>query len=158
MKRSRIFQTLTFLILTPAFLPAAECAVAQFGWLAGRWTGEVNGMVSEEIWSAPAGDSMMGMWRLVSKGETRVFEFATIVSNAKGTVLNLRHFSGRMEGWPKEKERPLALAGCGDGEMVFEGTEGEATVKLTYRKIEGGGLSVVVDKDGRKEEYRFVKQ
>ena len=157
MSRSWIFRLFVFLILAPACV-AADCTVARFGWLAGRWTGDMNGMVSEEIWSAPVGDSMMGMWRLVSKGATRIFEFATIVSNANGTVLNLRHFSAGMEGWPKEREQPMSLTGCTDEEIVFSGKEGESNMRLSYRKIESSGLSVVLDKDGKKREYRFVKQ
>ena len=158
MKPSLILPALTFLVLTSASLPAADCTVTRFNWLSGRWTGQMNGAVSEEIWSLPEGDSMMGMWRLVSKGATRIFEFATIVSNAQGTTLNLRHFSARMEGWPKEKEQPLALTSCADGEIVFAGKEGEVNVKLTYLRTASGGLSVTLDKDGKKHEYQFVKQ
>jgi hypothetical protein len=37
--------------------------IADMKWLAGRWVGEALGGVSEEIWSAPNGGSMVGVYR-----------------------------------------------------------------------------------------------
>src|SRR6516225_212830 len=47
-------------------------------WLAGRWVGGDPGQSTEEIWSPPLGNSMMGSFRLLKNGKVVFYEFCTI--------------------------------------------------------------------------------
>lgn len=76
--------------------PASKPALAQLAWIAGHWVDESDGTLSEEIWTAPSGDSMIGMWRYVGKGKLQIFEILSITDEAGGPVFRLRHFDPRM--------------------------------------------------------------
>ena len=48
-------------------------------WMAGSWTGtDARGVHMEEHWTAPKGNSMIGIHRDVAGGRTRLFEFLRI--------------------------------------------------------------------------------
>ena len=59
--------------------PGVSSTLGDVAFMAGRWVDEEEGTLSEEVWSAPGGDSMMGMWRLSVGGKAKVFEFLTMV-------------------------------------------------------------------------------
>ena len=112
--------------------PAPSRAVlSDLSWMAGRWVDDSGGNLSEEIWSAPSGDSMMGMWRYVSGGQVRIFELLTVSVEPTGIVMRLRHFDPELtaredKGTPVE----LALVGWKPREAAFEGPAvGAATGK-----------------------------
>ncbi|HQN07120.1 MAG TPA: DUF6265 family protein, partial [Thermoanaerobaculia bacterium] len=48
----------------PALRAAVAASLADVGWLSGKWVVENGETYSEEWWSAPSGDSMVGAWRL----------------------------------------------------------------------------------------------
>ena len=91
-------------------------------WLAGRWSGEALGGVSEEIWSAPRGGAMMGMYRLVREGKPVFYELCTIVEENGSLVLRLKHFNPDLTGW-EEKTRTVdfPLVAIEGGAFHFEG-------------------------------------
>jgi hypothetical protein len=140
---------------TPAPVPATLADVA---FMAGHWVGGDRGDLSEEVWSAPEGDSMMGMWRYVSKGQTRIYELLTLTTQGPDVLLRIRHFDPKLVA-REEKDRAveLPLVGKGPGEAVFEGPEYDVrgNVRLTYRRGEGGTLIAVLEKEGSKQEFRF---
>jgi hypothetical protein len=102
---------------------------------------------------------MMGMWRLVSGGSVRVFELAAVIEGERGVELFLKHFNGRMEPRANEKDHTsgMRLVGTADREMTFEGDEETGKVRLVYRRT-GDDLVVVLEKAGKKQEYRFHRQ
>ncbi|HXB56450.1 MAG TPA: DUF6265 family protein [Vicinamibacteria bacterium] len=134
---------------------APPTSLADLAWIAGRWVDSSPGSLSEEVWTAPSGDSMMGMWRFVSDGRTRIFELLTITTGEGGLELRLRHFDPLLVA-REDKERPvvLKLVRRGDREAAFEGREYAGTVRITYRRTEDG-LAVTLEKGGTKEEFRF---
>ncbi len=73
-------------------LVAPYATVYHMDWIAGSWTGSGLGGRSEEIWSDPVGESMMGMYRLV-KGEKPVFyEMMTIRQHDSSLIMLIRHY------------------------------------------------------------------
>jgi hypothetical protein len=58
--------------------PAPKSALSDLSWMAGSWGGTVNGVDQEEHWTAPKGNSMIGIHRDVAKGRTVEFEFLRI--------------------------------------------------------------------------------
>jgi hypothetical protein len=56
----------------------AKPSIADLSWMAGSWAGESRGIQMEEHWTAPKGNSMVGLHRDVGKGRTLLFEFLRI--------------------------------------------------------------------------------
>ncbi len=142
----------------PAPVPATLADVA---FMSGHWVGGDPGDLSEEVWTAPEGDSMVGMWRYVAKGQTRIFEMLTLTLEGPGVVLRLRHFDAKLVA-REERERAveLPLVAKGPREAVFEGpaSDGKGTVRLTYRRGEDDVLVGVLEKGGSKQEFRFRRR
>ncbi len=77
-----ILLTTMFVVLAqkPAEKPAqtsspSGATLANLAWLAGCWEGRQGEASLEEIWSKPAGGSMLGLGRTVKGGKTISFEF-----------------------------------------------------------------------------------
>ena len=142
----------------PAAKPKAS--LADVAWIAGHWIDDAEGDLSEEVWTAPAGDSMIGMWRYAAKGRLAVQELLNIADHGDGPVLRLRHFDPKMVA-REEKDTPLALrlVSWAKDEAVFEGP-GVPTgrVKLTYRRPEPDVLAVTLDKGGKPQEFRMRRK
>jgi hypothetical protein len=100
---------------------------------------------------------MVGMWRYVAKGRTRIYELLTLTAEGPGVVLRIRHFDPKLVA-REEKDRAveLPLVAKGPQEAAFEGPEYGVTgiVRLTYRR-DGDSLTAVLEKEGRKQEFRF---
>jgi hypothetical protein len=78
---------------------AARATLADLQFIAGHGVGELDGGVIEEVWSAPRGDSMMGMFAFTKEGRARFYEFLLIERTASGPVLRLKHFNPGLIGW-----------------------------------------------------------
>ena len=138
--------------------PSKPATLAQLAWIAGHWVDDSGGALSEEIWTAPSGDSMIGMWRYVAKGKLQIFELLSITDDDDGgPVFRLRHFDPRMVA-REEKDQALALklVGFKDGEAAFEGPgQPTGTVRLTYRQPAADRLNVTLDRDGRSQVFQL---
>jgi len=147
---------LAALLLSTQPVPAT---LSEASFVAGRWLSEEDGMRSEEVWTAPAGDGMVGTWRLVVKGEAKVIELLSIRAEGGSLVMRLRHFDAALVG-REERERPLVLplAAKGDGLLRFSGPRvdgGAGPVTLTYRRTADGGLEVTLEKDAKAQAFVF---
>jgi len=143
----------------PKAPPAALATrLEELAWFEGHWRDESGGMLSEEIWTAPSGDSLMGMWRLSTDGKVRVFELLAIKAEDGKLLLRLRHFDPKLVA-REEKDKPLAwpLVRSGPREAVFEGPEasGKGTVRLTYRRPDDDTLVAILDKGGKAQEFHY---
>ncbi|HEX5042115.1 MAG TPA: DUF6265 family protein [Candidatus Polarisedimenticolaceae bacterium] len=138
--------------------PASPVTLADLSWLAGDWRGSDAEMVSQEVWTAPAGDSMLGMWRLVLEGKLKLSEHMQIVQEATGPVMHLRHFERTGVAW-EERTEPwvLPVVKAGDGEAVFASAmTGRGSLRIVYRRQGDGTLVVeVVHGDGAPSTYTF---
>ncbi len=141
--------------------PPIPATLADVAFMAGHWVGGDPGDLSEEVWSAPEGDSMMGMWRYVAKGRTRIYEILTLTAEGPSVVLRIRHFDPKLVA-REEKDRAveLPLVAKGPREAVFEGPEYDVkgTVRLTYRRGDDDSLAAVLEKEGSKQEFRFRRR
>jgi hypothetical protein len=117
--------------------PPLAASLSDVAFMAGHWTGGDPGDLSEEVWSKPEGDSMVGMWRFVAQGQTRIYEILTLTAENGNVMLRIRHFNPRLVA-REEKDRPveLPLVAKGPDEAVFEGPELnlEGTMRLSYRR------------------------
>jgi hypothetical protein len=141
--------------------PPIKASLADVSFIAGHWVGGEAGELSEEVWSAPEGDSMMGMWRFTSKGQVKIYELLTLTTEGENVVLRLRHFNPDLVA-REDKERPveLPLVAKSPREAVFEGPEYnvKGTVRLTYRRPTDDTLTGTLEKEGKKQEFRFRRR
>jgi hypothetical protein len=140
---------------TPA---PAKIVLADLAWIAGHWVDDREGRLSEEIWTEPAGDSMLGLWRYVDAGKAKVFELLAITAGPEGVVLRLRHFDPQMvarEG--KDAPVTLKLVSWMRGEARFEGPAVGAPgrIAIHYRQKTADTLSCTLEKEGEAQEFVF---
>jgi len=64
----------------------AKPTLDSLAWMAGSWSGTSRGIEMEEHWTAPNGNSMIGMHRDVGKGRTLGFEFLRIEQQGDAIV------------------------------------------------------------------------
>ena len=85
---------------------ARRPSLPTLAWIAGHWIDDADGDLSEEVWTAPAGDSMIGMWRYAAKGRLAVQELLSIADHGDGPVLRLRHFDPKMVAREEKDDVP----------------------------------------------------
>lgn len=151
----RLAATILFLIAWPTLLAAQKpgltpntlaydsaqarpvAAVPDLGWLAGHWRGPALGGISEEVWSAPEANSMMGMYRLMKDGDVVFYEILSIQPDGGSLVLALKHFNPDLTGWEEQNEvRRFRLLKLTPDEAYFEG--------MTFRRLGPDRLLVQV--------------
>lgn len=144
-----------------AVQPAAV-SLQTIAWMAGHWQGAFsNGVKAEEVWSAPAGGSMMGMFRMMPNDKATLYEFLVIEEDEDGVALRFRHY-GRRHKEMDEHPLHLRLVRANADEAVFENaTEGGRPRRIVYR-IDGEDLVCKVEStrdDGQPESFsvRFSK-
>ena len=87
----RMILLLSVLLLLGA-TPAAS--VDDLAWMAGSWSQEADGRWTEEYWTAPRGDVMLGASRSGRDGALREFEFLRLQAGADGVVSYLAQPGG----------------------------------------------------------------
>lgn len=151
----RLFATVLFVLACPAAVAAQKpgltpntlaydsaqarpgAAVSDLGWLAGHWRGPALGGISEEVWSAPEANSMMGMYRLMKDGDVVFYEILSIQPDAGSLVLALKHFNADLTGWEEQNEvRRFRLLKLTADVAYFEG--------MTFRRLGPDSLLVQV--------------
>lgn len=152
------------LLLSAAVLPAQEkltehtlqladgatgppARVTDFAWLEGHWQAEALGGTANEIWSAPAGGTMVGMFRLIKDGEAGFYEIFTLTEENETVLLRLKHFNADLTGWEEKDETvDFPLVTLEEDQAFFEG--------LTYQRRGPDEIQVYLamrTKDGARE-------
>lgn len=78
--------------------------MADFSWMAGAWTGQGLGGQVDEVWSAPAGGTMVGHFRLVKDGKPVFYELLTLLEVEGSVEMRLKHFNADMTGWEEKAD------------------------------------------------------
>jgi len=101
--------------------------VTDFAWLEGHWEAAALGGTVNEIWSAPASGTMVGMFRLVKDGEAAFYEIFTLTEEDETVLLRLKHFNSDLTGWEEKDETvDFPLVALEEGQAFFDG--------LTYQR------------------------
>jgi hypothetical protein len=107
--------------------------IGDVAWLEGRWIGTGLGGTTETVWSAPLGDSMMGMFRLIKNGKVVFSELMFIVEEKGSLILRLKHFDRALKGWEeKDVAQSFPLVRLGPSSIYFD--------TITMRKSDDGSL------------------
>lgn len=156
----RIFGLVSIWLATSAFAAAALAAenievrtltegrkptaasLDDISWLAGQWSGEGLGGLSEEFIAPAAGGQMMGMFRQADKnGAVRFYEFYLFVETEGSLALRIKHFTPELHGWePKEEYEEFKLVAIEETAVYFDG--------LTYALTGHDELTSAVDIEG----------
>jgi hypothetical protein len=147
----------------PAAESAASTSIADVAWIAGHWGLEQPAGTLEEIWSAPRGDCMMGMFRWMKNDKLWIYELLTIREEAGTLVFRFRHFGKALEAW-EAKDQPLTyrLKSLTSDEAVFENSESEKAARYIFRRSGDDALLIRLEseKDGRvgADEFSYRRQ
>ncbi len=82
--------------------PAAN--LTGISWLAGHWRGKALGGVAEELWAPPAGDSLVGAFKLVKDNKVKFYEIMIIRQVENSLIFQLKHFNNDLTGWEEKAE------------------------------------------------------
>lgn len=67
-----------------------KASIEQLSWLARHWRGEALGGIVEEHWAPPSAGSMVGTFKLSTKGKVKFYEIEIIREVAGSLVLQHR--------------------------------------------------------------------
>ena len=119
-------------------------------WIAGNWKGEAFGGLTEEIWSAPSGGSMMATFKLINDGKVSFYEIEIIREVENTLILQLKHFDSDLKGWESKNETvDFPLKEITENRVVFEG--------MTFEKVSENEMNVFVDIENESGEIEIVK-
>ena len=125
--------------------------LSEIAWMEGHWKGEAFGGVTEEIWGAPLGGSMMFSFKLVADGAVGFYELGHIRQVGETLIYELKHFHRDLEGWEEKDgvQRFKFVKRDGD-RMYFEG--------FTFEEVGDNEINIyalIEDEDGKAEEVTF---
>lgn len=149
----------------PAAAPAGRVndttapEVAALAFLQGTWRGVMHGDPVEETWSAPSGDSIIGMFRWQSEGKTTMWEMLSIKAEDGAAVLRLRHFGPDFSPWKGECEGVAALKATTveKSRVVFtNASETGGLAACEYEVVGSDTMKITVSfKDAAREALKF---
>lgn len=120
-------------------------------WMSGTWRRVQGDEITEEIWSVPEGDIMLGMNRTVVAGETQLFEYLRIqIVEGLGAV----YFASPM-GRPATA---FPLVRVGQQEVVFEDRDHDFPIRIFYRRVGDtliAGIEGNVDGQPQRDEWSW---
>jgi hypothetical protein len=73
--RRKVVPLLVLTAMVTAGQAQRKASLDDLSWLSGCWEGRQGNAILEEIWSKPAGGSMLGLGRTVKENRTASFEF-----------------------------------------------------------------------------------
>jgi hypothetical protein len=119
-----------WVMLTAASLQA-------LAWMAGSWELREGARCTEEHWTMPASDTLIGMSRTVENGRTRSFEFMRIEARADGI-----YYVAQPGGQPPVEFKLSTEPGP---ELVFVNPgHADHLKRIVYRR-DGDGLSARIE-------------
>tara|TARA_A100000171_G_scaffold34389_1_gene32850 strand:- start:979 stop:1470 length:492 start_codon:yes stop_codon:yes gene_type:complete len=129
-----------------------KATLADIAWLSGHWRGEAFGGITEEIWSPPLGDSMMGSFKLVSEGKTSFYEICQLVEENGSLSFRLKHFNSDLTGWEEKNEREeFPLVKVEKNAVYFDG--------FTIKRISANEIHmyVVISDEAEEVEFKYFR-
>lgn len=125
--------------------PAARAKLSDLSFIEGHWQGTAFGGPIEALWSAPAGNNMLGSMRMMKDDKVNMYEILVIEQTEQGPAILVKHFKPGLIG-QEEKDKPdrYNLIELGKERAVFEKV-GEPT-RVIYEKRPNQVLAVVLGK------------
>jgi hypothetical protein len=130
-----------------------KASLADLAWLTGCWEGRQGQAVIEEVWSKPAGGSMLGFGRTVNGGRTTNYEF-----------MHVREENGSLTYMPQPQggtRVSFPLKDSFGARMTFENKAHDFPQRVSYER-KGPGLMLaaiegVYKGKEEREEYQMKR-
>jgi hypothetical protein len=106
---------------------AATPTLDSLAWIAGSWGGVSGGIEMEEHWTAPKGNSMIGIHRDIGNGRTQAFEFLRIEQQGD-QIVYLSMPNGQSPA------TPFPLREASGSRVVFENRSHDFPQRIIYWK------------------------
>jgi hypothetical protein len=78
--------------------------ITDFKWLAGNWVGDGFGGQSQEAWTEPSANGMVGVYKHYRDGKSTFYEFINLSETDGKISLKLKHFNPDMMGWEEKAD------------------------------------------------------
>jgi len=129
---------------------ASNMTLGDLAWMEGSWHGRGLGGDIEEHWTAAAGGTMVGVFRLTADLKVRVIEYLMITQEPDRVVYRFKHFGPDYTAWEKDRPLEFTLVAASAKEAVFHSdvADQNSPRRLTYRLVDPDSLSVVVEGSG----------
>lgn len=125
--------------------------LSDIAWVQGHWRGEAFGGITEEIWTPPLGNSMMGVFKLLINQQVKFYEIITISAENNTLILRLKHFHHDLKGWEeKDVTQDFRLVKVSENKIYFDG--------FTFERISKTEINIFVmieGQNGTPEETKF---
>jgi hypothetical protein len=129
---------LILLMMAGSARPSPDTSVTAFAWLAGCWASVAGEFGTGEVWTSPAGGTMLGLSRTVRDGKTIEYEFMQIREIAPGQLAFVAHPSG-------QPQAAFPLVRSAPGELVFELPTHDFPQRVIYRLVEPDRLHARIE-------------
>ncbi len=121
------FPTFTlFLFLSLGACAMENVTIDDLAWLSGSWAHVGRDSGSVEMWSSPAGGTLLGLARFVKDGRTVDFEYLRIRETDEGSLEYVALPSG-------QSETCFQLVEMSTSKLVFENLEHDFPQRIIYR-------------------------
>jgi len=145
----KIMYVLLFVIFTLSVF--SQTKIDKLSWIEGNWTTEKWGGTVEEYWSAPSGNSIIGMFRFIVDDKLRFSEHFIITEVDGNLTLRLRHFDANFISWEeKDDYLEFTFVEMEDSSITFNG--------IRYELLDSGTLKVNLElkRDDKTEIEEFI--
>ncbi len=114
----------------------AKSTIADFAWLEGKWRGDWGPRVAEQVWMAPRGDALQGLFRVAEGDKTLVLELVSLVEQPDGIEFHLRHFTPSLAPWEPSAPAVLQLTAVDAKKAVFENPLNGEPKRVLFRRLD----------------------
>jgi hypothetical protein len=126
-----------------------KATVLQLEWLAGAWSGTLGDRTIEQHWSAPAGNSIVAMYRSIRNNQVTLYELLAIEQEGDAVVLRIKHFApgpGLVGREAKDESVNHTLVRLDGRTAVFQGIGGDNPAKVSFSNPDPQTLNIVVER------------
>jgi hypothetical protein len=117
-------------------VPPRKFALADFGWLPGRWLGQWGPRVAEQVWTPARAGTMFGIFRVIENDKTLVIELLALNETPNGIEYRIRHFTPDLAPWEKSDSTVLNLASLDAKKIVFDNPVDGQPKHATFDRID----------------------
>lgn len=128
------------LLASPAVAqaPDGRAQIDKLAWMAGNWSGEQDGVASEEIWTSPAGGGLVGLHKDVRDGKMAGFEFLRVEIDAEDRVCYVSSPGGA-------PPTTFCAVEIGERRVVFESRQHDFPQRILYWLDDAGRLHARIE-------------
>lgn len=143
---------LLLLCLLTIIMPKVYAQTQQHGgslsdvsFIEGHWKATTADRSVEAVWSAPAGDNIVGFVRMMKDGKATLYEMFAFEQTEQGLVARVKHFKPGLIGLEdKDKSDQYHFLEAGKDRAVFE-KQGE-DLRVLYEKRSDNKFAIAIGK------------